>query len=243
MNSVDDLKHRSGEASTAAGRTRAVIDGRKFLETLVGSEEPLMWDLVRTAALMLLRHFPTDRDIVASSVALPTLWATPLPNNEPDMAEHRAGVTASMSLTMLIERGGEGATLNSSNRLLRAQELLRDCRVEGLSPSTRVTAAFDAIYLCCILVTTYVTKLERDEVHPNSDIVIAALDFLVSARAGDFPLPAESVDLVLRLMLWSSVGVEANMPCAPEDAVDLAEQFVGRTRSLLSKDENGAARG
>jgi hypothetical protein len=126
--------------------------------------------------------------------------------------------------------------------MLRAEQLVRDCAVKDISPSTRLVAAFDAIYLCCLDVAEFAQGSKRDEANLIPDIVVAALDFLVSARAGDFPLPAESVDLVLRLMLWSSVEVDANMPCAPEDAVDLAEDVVGRTRSLLSKDEDGAAR-
>jgi hypothetical protein len=122
-----------------------------------------------------------------------------------------------------------GAALNTSRRLLRAVELLQDCANEDISPSTRVIAACDAIYLCCIHVTTYVTEAERDEVHPSPDVVIAALDFLVSARAGSVPLPADSVDLVLRLMHWCFFGLERDMPCEPARAADVAEEVVSRT--------------
>jgi hypothetical protein len=134
------------------------------------------------------------------------------------------------------------ATLSPSMRLLRADQLLRDCAVNFISPATRVVLAFDAIYLCCLDVTEFAQRVERDEVHRNPDIVIAALDFLVSARAGDFPLPAESVDLVLRLTQWSFFGVVEDMPCTPAHAEELANQVVSRTHALLSKSENGAAR-
>jgi hypothetical protein len=122
-----------------------------------------------------------------------------------------------------------------STRLLRAEQLLRDCAVNFIAPSTRVVAAFDAIYLCCLDVAEFAQRSERDEGHPYADIVIAALDFLVSARAGDSPLPAESVDLVLRLMQWSFVGVGEDMPCTPAHAVELANQVVSRTHALLSE--------
>jgi hypothetical protein len=127
---------------------------------------------------------------------------------------------------------------NPELRLLRAEELLQDCANESISPPTRVMAAFDAIYLCCIHITTCVAETVRDDVHPNPDVAVAALDFLVSARAGSDPLPAESVDMVLRLMLWCSSGLEGDMPCEPARAVDLAEEMVMRTRQMQANNQN-----
>jgi len=60
-------------------RTKAITDTRRLLETLEASAQPLMWDLVRTAAMNALRHYPLEVDIAASAVALPSVWAVPLP--------------------------------------------------------------------------------------------------------------------------------------------------------------------
>jgi hypothetical protein len=58
-------------------RTKAVIETRRFLRTLSDAEDEIMWGLVRSAALQLLRHYPLDVDIDASSAALPSVWAAP----------------------------------------------------------------------------------------------------------------------------------------------------------------------
>jgi hypothetical protein len=63
-------------------RTKAVIDTRRILEALEASEQPLMWDLVRTVAMNALRNYPTEADIAASAVALPSLWGTPSPSQD-----------------------------------------------------------------------------------------------------------------------------------------------------------------
>ncbi|MFM0168841.1 hypothetical protein PQR33_05760 [Paraburkholderia sediminicola] len=58
-------------------RTKAVMETRRFLETLVGSETEIMWGLVRTVAGQLLRHYPLDVDLSVSASALPGVWAPP----------------------------------------------------------------------------------------------------------------------------------------------------------------------
>jgi hypothetical protein len=58
-------------------RTRAVTETRLFLETLHGSQDEIMWGLVRSVALQLLRHYPLDLDLAASAEALPEIWAAP----------------------------------------------------------------------------------------------------------------------------------------------------------------------
>ncbi|WP_309587811.1 BPSL0761 family protein [Paraburkholderia phenoliruptrix] len=60
-----------------ADRTKSVVDTRRFLETLVASDDRLMWDLVRSLAMMLLRHYPQIEDISKSARALPSVWSTP----------------------------------------------------------------------------------------------------------------------------------------------------------------------
>jgi hypothetical protein len=44
---------------------------RTFLETLVASETPILWDLVRTHARQLLRNFPTNLDLQITSDVMP----------------------------------------------------------------------------------------------------------------------------------------------------------------------------
>ncbi|WP_250481212.1 BPSL0761 family protein [Caballeronia sp. GAOx1] len=58
-------------------RTKAVADTRRFLETLIAVDEDVMWDLVRTMAMMLLRHYPRSEDIEKSALALPSVWSIP----------------------------------------------------------------------------------------------------------------------------------------------------------------------
>jgi hypothetical protein len=120
---------------------------------------------------------------------------------------------------------------NRDNYLQRAEERLRYCAVAGTPPSTRVVSAFDAIYLCCMHVNAQTTRPRQDELCPNQDVVLAALDS-VSAGAWNLSLPLESVDLVMCLMRWCLFGLEEDMPCDPERAIELAEEVVSRARQL-----------
>ena len=60
-------------------RTKALVDARELLQILYASEETIMWDLIRTLAMTILRHYPRDEDIVESAAALPSLWSAPPP--------------------------------------------------------------------------------------------------------------------------------------------------------------------
>ncbi|WP_250492934.1 hypothetical protein [Caballeronia sp. GAWG1-1] len=128
----------------------------------------------------------------------------------------------------------------SSKRLLRAEQLLRDCGAKDIPPSTRVIAAFDAAVLCCRECAELTSSSEQEMAQPNPDVVLAVAD-LLAASAEQLGLPTAGGDLLLRLMQWSFFGLEIDMPCAPEDAVDLATELVERTRSLLLKSQDGAA--
>ncbi|WP_326929219.1 BPSL0761 family protein [Burkholderia sp. A9] len=64
------------EMTTPAERTRSVRGTRQFLEILASHTGQLNHCLVRTLAIQLLRHFPSDADIALSSSSLPTLWGT-----------------------------------------------------------------------------------------------------------------------------------------------------------------------
>ena len=63
--------------TTPDERTRAVVDTRQFLETLAEGDDITLIDLVRTVAVILLRHYPEDIDLDASAAALPAIWAPP----------------------------------------------------------------------------------------------------------------------------------------------------------------------
>ncbi|SAK49344.1 hypothetical protein AWB80_01335 [Caballeronia pedi] len=76
-----------------------------------------MWDLVRTLALMLLRHYPTDIDIAESAVALPRLWAMPVLSADrsvPAAPARTAAEALPVNFAKNRERRGQGAELNPS---------------------------------------------------------------------------------------------------------------------------------
>src|SRR5690242_17873893 len=62
--------------TTPDERTRAVLDTRGLLETLVGGQISMI-DLVRSVAVGLLRDYPQPADLASSAKMLPEIWATP----------------------------------------------------------------------------------------------------------------------------------------------------------------------
>jgi hypothetical protein len=44
-------------------RTTALGDARELLRSVYASEEPIMWSLVRTRAMMILRHYRRDEEL------------------------------------------------------------------------------------------------------------------------------------------------------------------------------------
>jgi len=60
-------------------RTKAAIETRQFLKTVLDAEDEIMWSLVRSLAFQLLRHYPLNADIDLSASTLPGVW-TPPPN-------------------------------------------------------------------------------------------------------------------------------------------------------------------
>lgn len=63
--------------TTACERTKAVIEARKFLQTLSSADEVTIRGLVQSVAVCLLRHYPLDIDLDNSASALPNVWAPP----------------------------------------------------------------------------------------------------------------------------------------------------------------------
>ncbi|MEX3929161.1 BPSL0761 family protein [Paraburkholderia sp. BR10936] len=62
--------------TTPVERTRSVYGTRQLLAILAAHTGPFNHRLVRTLAIQLLRHFPSDADITLSSNSLPALWGT-----------------------------------------------------------------------------------------------------------------------------------------------------------------------
>ncbi|ASL47823.1 hypothetical protein bAD24_III10530 [Burkholderia sp. AD24] len=63
--------------TTADQRTRAVLDTRSFLQTLAHNEEISIAGLIRTVAIGLLRHYPEEPDLAATSAVAPSIWGAP----------------------------------------------------------------------------------------------------------------------------------------------------------------------
>jgi hypothetical protein len=110
----------------------------------------------------------------------------------------------------------------SPARLLRAKELLHDSGIETISQSTRVAAAFDAIYLCCIETIGEPSGRDPEAAHPDPDVVLSA--------AKRLELSSSDVTLILSLMQWS-VGFGNELPCLPDEATTLAAYVVTRTQA------------
>ncbi|GJH18138.1 hypothetical protein CBA19CS22_16370 [Caballeronia novacaledonica] len=104
----------------------------------------------------------------------------------------------------------------ASPRLLRANELLLECVARGISPSTLVVAAFDAIYLCCIESTSECLGREEDVLHPDPEVLLSAKE-----RLG---VSSKEVTLALQLMQLSFYAFSHELCCLPADAVALARK-------------------
>jgi hypothetical protein len=63
--------------TTPAERTRSISGTRRFLQSIADGISDVDARLVRTLATSLLKHFPSDRDVSASSDVLPSVWAVP----------------------------------------------------------------------------------------------------------------------------------------------------------------------
>jgi hypothetical protein len=74
---TEQLQLAGVQMSTAVERTRAVVETRNFLRILATAGQVTIPGLVQTAANGLLRHYPLDVDLEASSLALPDIWAPP----------------------------------------------------------------------------------------------------------------------------------------------------------------------
>ncbi|WP_309753747.1 MULTISPECIES: BPSL0761 family protein [unclassified Caballeronia] len=97
-------------------RTKAVIDARILLQTLLDAEEAPLWALVRTVALNVLRHFPHDGDIALSAAAVPTLWSEP--HTQTALEDQVSGNKgrANQSRVRPGKRGLQLVPTNASNR-------------------------------------------------------------------------------------------------------------------------------
>jgi hypothetical protein len=63
--------------TTPTERTNAVIETRRFLESLASSEGLTDVSNFQEIAIRLLRHYPNDIDLSVSASAFPSVWSTP----------------------------------------------------------------------------------------------------------------------------------------------------------------------
>src|ERR1700751_977643 len=100
---------------------------------------------------------------------------------------------------------------------MRYADLIRDARDESLSASTRIRAAFDALYTCC---------LQFD----GSDDARAGrgeqfVKTVVGRALSSIPFSAENADLLSKLADWVlHVAPLSPLPMSPEEAIALAER-------------------
>jgi hypothetical protein len=97
------------------------------------------------------------------------------------------------------------------------EEFMRDARVESLTPSTRVRAAFDALYACCLQL------VDADGIPADDGTSFAQK--IVERAVSTLKLSAGDAALVSRLAYWVlHVAPLSPLPMSPEEAVTLAER-------------------
>ncbi|MGY6121550.1 BPSL0761 family protein (plasmid) [Paraburkholderia strydomiana] len=116
--------------TTPDQRTKAVRETRQFLETVRGTEDEILWDLVRTMAGQLLRHYPMDADLSGSARALPGVWGPPWDTKIMTAAadRRRAATTRAAPTAMLDELAGV-VFLNIDNTLHASDAFLFEGKV------------------------------------------------------------------------------------------------------------------
>ncbi|MDD1790154.1 hypothetical protein [Burkholderia gladioli] len=97
------------------------------------------------------------------------------------------------------------------------EELMRDARDESLTLSTRVRAAFDALYACCL-------RLADTDGIPSDNGTLFARS-VVERALTTLRLSADDAALVSKLAGWVlHVAPLGPLPMSPEEAVALAER-------------------
>jgi hypothetical protein len=111
-------------------------------------------------------------------------------------------------------------------------DLIRDARDEALTPSTRIRAAFDALYSCCLQFGG-AEGMRTDDAEQFVQTVIGR-------ALAAIPLSAEDTALVHRLAAW--VLHEAPLeplPLSPDDAIALAERVHNKSTGSRDAKSNG----
>lgn len=108
-----------------------------------------------------------------------------------------------------------------------SRDYLRDARCGALSPATRLTCAWEAIYFCCCEVAARRGESIDSLDHPDADVV----EHLLRALSVS-PDERRQVDALFR---WTSnIQSLTPKPCSPAEACDLAEALHLRTAAFLS---------
>lgn len=118
---------------------------------------------------------------------------------------------------------------NNSWRMDVSLEYLRDAKRGELSPASRLTCAWEAIYFCCCEVAARRGRVLDELEHPDASVV----EHLLRALAAS-PDERRQVESLLR---WSShLWPLLPEPCSPEDACNLADSLHARTVALISSE-------
>jgi hypothetical protein len=123
--------------TTPEERTKAVREARQFLETLRGAEDEILWDLVRTIAGQLLRHYPVDSDLTGSAHALPDVWGAPWDTQlMTEAANRRRDATARAAPATKLDEDAGVVFLDIDNTLHASDCFVFNGKVIPASPNS-----------------------------------------------------------------------------------------------------------
>ncbi|GJH26301.1 BPSL0761 family protein [Caballeronia novacaledonica] len=213
-------------------REKALADARRFLEALYESEQPLMWDLVRTVAMNVLRHYPRDDGIAEPAAGeapvLPSVLVAGTPCPQIDSA--RVGKATALSPVSDLPPP-------VSPHLLQAYSLLLSPQWRGMPPILSALHALDCICLCCIALAA------------PMGLAVDALDDVdkevAQATMSAAKMPLDDIDKVLAVVGWCySPGAPEALPCEQFVLWDIAERMYLRALACGAGHRNdGGSRG
>ncbi|SAK55494.1 hypothetical protein AWB79_02194 [Caballeronia hypogeia] len=194
-------------------REKALADARRLLEALYGSEQPLMWSLVRTVAMNILRHYPRNGDF-AEFVG------------DEKHAQQSAAVACSQCSEIYSARAGNAMVPSSarilpppvSPHLLQAHSLLLSPQWRGMPPILSALHALDCICLCCMALAA------------PMGLLVDALDDVdkevARATMSAAKMPLDDIDRVLAVVGWCySPALPEALPCEQLVLWDIAERM------------------
>jgi hypothetical protein len=201
-------------------RTRATVGARTFLCVLRDLGEPVDMRLVRTLATSLLRHFPTDDDLLQSHLGLPNIWSNPAADEQGSLGVDSAKLVYSDdSEKLAIAVAGEIQRQSGhSHRIACAKAFLRDAAHEELSSSSRLKCTWETIYLCCCDATASKGWALATDSHPDLAIVNIGMSVL--------RMSSREQREVLSLYEWEISWMATPEPFPIKDAIELSTKVL-----------------